>query len=146
MSKTFTGGCACGAIRYACDGEPVYMGKCHSRDCQRATGSAFFPAVVVKDTDLLMLSGEARWYESKADRGHVMRRGFCANCGSPVFLVNGARANVIILYAGNLDIPAGSNRAATSSWPVRSRGTSCTTICQNSIACLARMLRMFNQR
>lgn len=105
MSKTFTGGCACGAIRYACDGEPVYMGKCHCRDCQRATGSAFFPAVVVKDTDLLMLSGEARWYESKADRGHVMRRGFCANCGSPVFLVNEARANVIILYAGNLDDP-----------------------------------------
>ena len=82
MSKTFTGGCACGAIRYACDGEPVYMGKCHCRDCQRATGGAFFPAVVVKDTDLRMLSGEARWYESKADRGHVMRRGFCANCGS----------------------------------------------------------------
>jgi hypothetical protein len=34
-----------------------------------------------------------------------MRRGFCANCGSPVFLVNGARTNVTILYAGNLDDP-----------------------------------------
>jgi hypothetical protein len=82
------------------------MGNCHCRDCQRATGSAYFPAVVVKDANLTIVSGQARWYESKADRGHSMRRGFCPTCGSPVFLVNGARDQVTILYAGSLDDPS----------------------------------------
>ena len=33
MAVPFTGGCACGAIRYECTAEPLYMGNCHCRDC-----------------------------------------------------------------------------------------------------------------
>ena len=35
-----------------------------------------------------------------------MRRGFCRDCGSPLFLTNGAREGVIVLYAGSLDDPS----------------------------------------
>ena len=35
MKIPFTGGCACGAIRYECTVEPTSMFKCHCRDCQR---------------------------------------------------------------------------------------------------------------
>ena len=49
MPDTFSGGCACGAIRYSSSGRARYMGNCHCRHCQQATGSAFFPAVLVKD-------------------------------------------------------------------------------------------------
>ena len=48
----FSGGCACGKVRYTCQGKVLYMGNCHCRDCQRATGSAYFPAVLVKNGDL----------------------------------------------------------------------------------------------
>ena len=53
MKTPFSGGCACGAIRYSCAAEPLYMGNCHCRDCQRATGSAYFAAVIVKQSDFL---------------------------------------------------------------------------------------------
>ncbi len=106
MPAPFSGGCLCGAIRYSCSGEPLYMGNCHCRDCQQATGSAYFAAVVVKEADFTLLSGEPKWYEKPADRGHIMRRAFCSGCGSPVFLMNGARTDFRALYAGSLDDPS----------------------------------------
>lgn len=105
MPESFFGGCACGTIRYACSGAPLYMGNCHCRDCQRATGSAYFPAVLVRDADFTVVGGEPGWYETKADRGHAMKRAFCVKCGSPLFLKNTANMNVTILYAGSLDDP-----------------------------------------
>lgn len=106
MPVPFSGGCLCGAIRYTCSAEPRYMGNCHCRDCQHATGSAYFAAVLVNAADFTLLRGEPTWYEKKADRGHMMRRAFCSTCGSPVFLINGARTDFRAIYAGSLDDPS----------------------------------------
>ena len=106
MPVPFSGGCACGAIRYTCTSEPFYMGNCHCRDCQHATGSAYFAAVVVKEADFSLTGSEPSWHESPADKGHVMRRAFCSACGSPVLLINGARTDFRALYAGSLDDPS----------------------------------------
>ncbi len=106
MTETYTGGCACGEIRYSCTGEPLYMGNCHCRDCQRATGSAYFPAMLFKGENFTLKSGEPRWYEVTADSGNAMHRAFCPSCGAPVFIVNGARSDNRILYAGSLDDPS----------------------------------------
>ena len=106
MPDSFSGGCACGAIRYSSSGPARYMGNCHCRDCQRATGSAYFPAVLVKENDFSIDKGEPAWFETTADRGHAMRRGFCKNCGSPLFLVNTAGQGAMILFAGSLDDPS----------------------------------------
>eukprot|EP01030_Chromulinospumella_sphaerica_P024485 gene24485-24566_t len=34
------GGCYCGKLRYAVDGEPMMMGQCHCRECQYITGGS----------------------------------------------------------------------------------------------------------
>ncbi len=39
MTRSFTGGCACGAIRYDVSGEPVAMVDCQCRQCQRESGT-----------------------------------------------------------------------------------------------------------
>ena len=31
----FAGGCACGAIRYECSAEPLFMGNCHCQPTPR---------------------------------------------------------------------------------------------------------------
>lgn len=106
MPGSFSGGCACGAIRYTANSEPLYMGNCHCRDCQQATGSAYFPAVLVKEEDFKLEQGVPSSYERTSDRGHAMRRSFCSQCGSPIFLTNGGRSGAVILYAGSLDDPS----------------------------------------
>jgi hypothetical protein len=40
MAK-LSGACLCGAVSYIAEADPFFMGVCHCRDCQRATGSAF---------------------------------------------------------------------------------------------------------
>jgi len=47
MKLPFTGGCACGAIRYECTAEPLEMFQCHCRDCQGASGGVCNYVVIV---------------------------------------------------------------------------------------------------
>lgn len=102
----FSGGCACGAVRYRVTGAPRYMGNCHCRDCQQATGSAYFAGVGVRDSDFTLEQGAPGWFERTADRGHPIKRAFCKDCGSPVFLKNDASPHLTVLYAGSLDDPS----------------------------------------
>ena len=51
MTALFSGGCACGSIRYVCARAPVAMLNCHCRDCQRSSGAPFASGVVVLVSD-----------------------------------------------------------------------------------------------
>ena len=81
MKIPFTGGCMCGAIRYECSASPIFMGNCHCRDCQQATGTAFAAAILVP-RDAVTISGDLKYYEVIGGGGHPIGRGFCPNCGS----------------------------------------------------------------
>lgn len=39
MSRPYTGGCACGAVRYEIPGKPLAMADCQCRACQRKSGT-----------------------------------------------------------------------------------------------------------
>ena len=78
----FTGGCACGAIRYECNAEPAVMFQCHCRDCQRVTGGAGSYVVIVPANSFKLTHGALRYhFTASAASGHH-KRGFCAECGS----------------------------------------------------------------
>jgi hypothetical protein len=115
VPANFTGGCACGSIRYQCSAAPVAMINCHCRDCQRAGGSAYSPTVVIHRANFLLLQGEPRYHEITADSGNTARRGFCEKCGSPLFASSSARPDVMAIRAGSLDDPKWF-RAAREYW------------------------------
>ena len=84
MTQPYTGGCACGAIRYATQHTPVFQNHCQCRDCQRRSGApfsvgTFFPAGAVT------ISGATTEYTRTADSGGKVHQHFCPNCGSTVY-------------------------------------------------------------
>lgn len=104
MTEDYTGGCACGAIRYEIPSEPLAMNHCQCRDCQRKSGTGHgsyltFPAEGVK------LSGDATRWDMTGDSGNVKTRGFCPKCGSPVFLTFSAMPELFTVHAASLDDP-----------------------------------------
>ena len=84
MATKFTGGCQCGGVRYECTAEPIFMGNCHCRDCQKASGSAYEAAIGVP-APALKITGNLKYHDSKADSGNTVSRGFCPECGSRLF-------------------------------------------------------------
>ena len=60
MTQKLSGGCACGAIHYDCNADPLIMFNCHCRDCQRASGSAY-AAIVVVPKAAVQMRGEPRY-------------------------------------------------------------------------------------
>ena len=107
MKIPFTGGCMCGAIRYECLVEPIFMGNCHCHDCQRATGTAFAAAILVP-RDPVSIAGEVKYYDIKGGSGQIISRGFCPNCGSRLF-GKPARPEFLGIMAGSLDAPGDFN-------------------------------------
>src|SRR5215472_1461763 len=84
MKVPFTGGCACGAIRYECTAEPIMMLKCHCRDCQQITGGSFAAAALRPVEALRLTKGELTYHFTPSLLGGKHKRGFCANCGSRI--------------------------------------------------------------
>jgi hypothetical protein len=49
--------------------------------------------------------GELRFYDSPADSGNIVSRGFCPVCGSPIYSANSAMRGMLFLRASSLDDP-----------------------------------------
>ena len=105
ISVPFTGGCACGAIRYECSAEPMFSVNCHCRDCQHATGSAYSAELVVPKDALHLTKSTPTYYVRQSDSDTTIKRGFCAECGSPVLILNTIQPWSVI-PAGGLDDPS----------------------------------------
>ena len=75
-----SGGCQCGAIRYAFYAEPENAHLCHCRMCQKAVGGAFAAFAPVRHRDFAWTKGRPREFLS-SDRA---ARGFCPDCGTPL--------------------------------------------------------------
>jgi hypothetical protein len=102
MSDAYTGGCACGAIRYEISAEPTFANDCQCRDCQQESGTGHqshltFQRVGVK------LTGKAQHWDMVGDSGNVKTRAFCPTCGSPVYMTFAAMPDVFVVRAASLD-------------------------------------------
>ena len=75
-----TGGCQCGAVRYALYAEPTGISICHCRMCQKAVGNYFAAFAGVKRSAFAWTRGKPGAFRSS----EVIERDFCRDCGTPL--------------------------------------------------------------
>ncbi len=105
MKLPITGRCLCGQVNYEINAEPMAMGLCHCRSCQKETGSSYLPWLAVSD-NAVTSQGDIKWYSAAGDSGQPVQRGFCPNCGSTVFGKPEAIEGLRSVAASSLDDPS----------------------------------------
>jgi len=102
MTRTYTGGCLCGGVRYEVDGPLRDVVECHCAMCRRTHGHVAAYTAAPKSRLRLTESRALAWYASSS----VARRGFCRECGGSIFWERPA-GELVSIAAGTLDAPTG---------------------------------------
>ena len=92
-APVLTGGCQCGAVRYALYAEPD-VGICHCRMCQKATGGLFLASAGVPLAQFAWTRGQPAVFRSSS----IAERGYCRD--------------TIDVTIGSLDDPAAAKPAS----------------------------------
>ena len=75
-----TGGCQCGAVRFAVYAQPEKIGICHCRMCQKAVAGPFAVLAEVPWAEFAWTRGTPSAFRSSSRA----MRDFCAACGTPL--------------------------------------------------------------
>jgi hypothetical protein len=105
MTGKYTGGCACGAIRYEIDATPILMNDCQCRQCQRESGTGHASHLTFP-TDAVKVEGAATFWDMVGDGGTAKSRAFCPVCGAPVYMTFPALPEFFVVRAASLDDPS----------------------------------------
>jgi hypothetical protein len=96
-----TGGCQCGAVRFALYAEPRKVGVCHCRMCQKAVAGPFAVLAEVPWSAFAWSQGQPSAFRSSSRA----TRDFCAACGTPLSYRKPG-GDIIELLTGAFDHPA----------------------------------------
>ena len=100
LAQAFTGGCQCGAVRYAGHAPLEKIHLCHCRMCQRAVGNVFAALAGVPKERLEWTRGTPGQFASSS----LATRGFCPACGTPLFFSYNDSPRIYVTI-GSLDNP-----------------------------------------
>lgn len=99
---TRTGGCQCGAVRYAAQGEPLHHALCHCGDCRASAGAPAVAWMAFAEDKVSVTQGEPVTYEGR----NGARRQFCPRCGTGLLYTNAAMLpGIVDIQSATLDRP-----------------------------------------
>ena len=99
------GGCYCGALRYRAEGEPVFKGQCHCRECQYLTGGHPNLVMGMAEAGFAYTKGAPKAF-SRSDLDAPVTREFCGECGTPLLSRAPTLPGTVLLKVGALDAPS----------------------------------------
>ncbi|MEM7502600.1 MAG: GFA family protein [Pseudomonadota bacterium] len=97
------GCCLCGNVRYEVQAA-LGGGHCYCVDCRKSSGTSHCSHMIARDADV-EVTGVLSFFETAADSGNRVRRGFCPTCGSAVYSTNSGAPGLLFVRASSLDDP-----------------------------------------
>ena len=79
-----SGGCHCGAVRYAARGEPKHVALCHCSDCRKSAGAPMVSWAAFAEADFAVTQGDPVTFNSSG----TALRSFCGTCGTGLYYRN----------------------------------------------------------
>ena len=98
--QTKTGKCFCGNISFKTVGDPLWVAHCHCNSCRRNTGAPV-TTFVGFNKQQVSFDGERAFYASSPG----VRRGFCAQCGTPMTYESTHVDDEVHFYISVMDDP-----------------------------------------
>lgn len=98
------GGCYCGAVRYAAEGESLLKAQCHCRECQYISGGSPNMFMLMPREGFDYIKGAPKQF-ARSDLEQPVTREFCAECGTHLTTRRPGLA-AVILKVGTLDDPS----------------------------------------
>jgi hypothetical protein len=99
------GSCRCGKVTLVSAADPVFVGVCHCKSCQKSTGTSY-ASVLAVPTASLSVSGATTRFDDVADSGNATHRNFCPACGSTVTRSSDVMDGLTMIPIGSLDDPS----------------------------------------
>ena len=99
------GGCYCGALRYKADGNALFKGQCHCRECQYISGGHPNAIMAMPEASFTYTKGSPKQFR-RGDLPNPVTREFCADCGTHILGKGSSVPGALMLKVGTLDDPS----------------------------------------
>ncbi len=98
------GGCYCGGLRSESEGDAMFRGQCHCRECQYISGGSPNMVLAMPEAGFSYTRGAAKGFQRK-DLENPVTREFCPECGTHILSKAPGLPGTVILKVGTLDDP-----------------------------------------
>lgn len=98
---TNSGRCLCGDVRFAIEGEPIWVGHCHCESCRRGAGAPLVTFAGYRNNQWSWTGITPAYFASSPGA----RRYFCQKCGSSVAFESSRFPNEFHFHVALFDDP-----------------------------------------
>ena len=98
------GRCYCGALRYKAEGDPLFKGQCHCRECQYMSGGSVNVTMAMPEAGFSYTEGSPKQFK-RGDLDNPVIREFCGECGTHI-VARPPGLPAVMLKVGTLDDPS----------------------------------------
>jgi hypothetical protein len=99
------GGCYCKGVRYTVEGDPLFTGQCHCRECQYISGGMPNVVMGMLESGFHYTKGAAKSFK-RSDLANGVTREFCPECGTHLLTRSPGLAGTVLLKVGTFDDPS----------------------------------------